>query len=86
MNDYYSDKEDAGSNRADSKTALLPRSLIGQAKEGDTVSFVVGRTFEDEVEVSPVSKEAEEKEEAPMGEKSDMPMEEMDQTLSGLTA
>jgi hypothetical protein len=64
-------------------TAVIPRSVLGDVKPGELVSLRVTRVLENEIELEPAKGEDEEPEETnperPM-------MDEMDQTLSGLTA
>lgn len=83
--DPYSEEAPAKEGR----TALLPRSFLGSAKPGDTITLKVGRVLEDEVEVSECGKESEDEEtDSPEMPKSamDESMDEMDQTASGMTA
>lgn len=44
-------EEDSG------ESALLPKSMIGDAQPGDTITVRVKRIFEEEVEVEPMGKE-----------------------------
>lgn len=63
-------------------TAVIPRSVLGDVKPGEIVTLRVSRVLENEIELEPAKGEAPEEEtnpERPM-------MDEMDQTLSGLTA
>lgn len=62
MDDYYSGDSAADSKSPAAKTALLPRSMLGDCKPGDTVTLRVARVIDDEVEVAKVEKTKEESE------------------------
>lgn len=77
-NDYYPEPDDQsaatetedvegmeskdGETESEGKTALLPKSMFGDVKPGDTVTVKVTHIYEDEVEVEKTG-EAEESEE-----------------------
>lgn len=56
-------KPDQTEEEQGSETALLPKSLFGDAKVGDTLSVKVTHIYEEEIEVEPVSEAQEESEE-----------------------
>lgn len=69
--DYYAelDKEELENTPSDSQTTLVPKSLIGGDVEiGETITFKVEHVYEDEVEVSLVSKKENVSEQPPEDE------------------
>lgn len=48
-------KEKTDEEKSAESSALLPRSLVGTAKAGETITLKVVKIYEDEVEVEPVS-------------------------------
>ena len=50
-------EDGAETEEGSDETALMPKSMFGDAKPGDTITVKVKRVFEQEIEVEPAGKE-----------------------------
>jgi len=83
--DYYQGLDnEPEKTTAESETTLVPKSLVGDAVEiGDTVTLKVEHIYEDEVEVSLLSKDEDEDEDETVEPSGPMPPEaELDSLMT----
>lgn len=86
MADSYYPEPDSGADESasegsvgqgyDGTSALVPLSLIGDAKPGDTITLKVVRLLEDEAELAPSSEETKEEESPSADQEIDMMAEQ----------